>query len=155
MPQVQSLNPVLARDVVSDLLAALSARPAAALLVTPFVHLFTAGPSPITPDSVPGDFTEATFTGYAPIALTLPLLGPVNADANDLGVHNEADFLAGAVIPPGETIMGYWVDEAASGGTVLYMAEDFDTPIPIASIGDYISLDVLFPGALSFALTPP
>lgn len=155
MPQIQTLNPVIARNVVADLLSALSARPAAALLVTPFVHLFTSGPNPITPDSVPGDFVEATFTGYAPIALTLPLLGPINVDSNDIGVHNEADFLAGAVVPPGENIAGYWIDEAAAAGTTLYAAEDFLTPIPIASPGDYISLDVVFPGTLQFALTPP
>ena len=154
MPQVQSVNPILARDLVAELLAALSARPAAALLVTPFVHLFTAGPAPITPDSVPGDFTEATFAGYAAVALTLPLLGPINADSNDLGVHNEADFLGGAVVAPGETILGYWIDEAATAGTILYAAETFDTPIPITSAGDYVSLDVVFPGQLVYALQP-
>jgi len=153
MPQVQSKNPVYARALSDALLDALSARPAAALLVTPFVHLFTAGPSPVTPDAVPGDFTEATFTGYAAVALALPLLGSVQIDPEDLAQHNEVDFLAGAVTPPGENILGYWVDEAAAAGTVLYLAEIFETPIPIAALGDYISLDVAFPMKQIFALT--
>jgi hypothetical protein len=152
MPQIQSQNPVLARDVVDNLLAALSARPAAAELVTPFVHLFTAGPNPITPTSVPGDFTEATFDGYAPVALELPLLGPINADANDRGVHNEADFVGGTVVTPGENILGYWIDDNATTPTKLYAAEQFADPVPIVNDGDYISLDVVFPGRLAFTL---
>jgi len=152
MPQVQSKNPVYGRQVVDHLLDALSARPAAAELVTPFVHLFTAGPSPVLPTNLPADFTEATFVGYASIALPLPLLGSVQADPNDLGQHNEVDFLAGAVVAPGENILGYWVDEAAAPGLVLYLAEIFETPIPIAALGDYISLDVLFPSQLGYAL---
>jgi len=153
MPFVQSTNPVFARNVADAMLDALSARPALALLVTPFVHLFTAGPATITPDFVPGDFTEATFTGYAPIALALPLVGPINADADHDGVHNEADFLGGAVVPPGEVIAGYWIDDNATTPTTQYMAETFVTPIPIATVGDYISLDVIFVIAWQNALS--
>jgi len=152
VPQVQSKNPVLSYALVDQLLDALSTRPLAALLVTPFVHLYTAGPTPILPTSVPGDFTEATFTGYAALALTLPLLGSIQIDPNDLAQHNEVDFLAGAVVAPGENILGYWIDEAAVGGVTLYMGEIFETPIPIAALGDYISLDAAFPGAQSFEL---
>jgi len=144
MPFVQSRNPVFARTVADDLLAALSVRPAAAKLVTPFVHLFVTGPGAITPDFVPGDFVEASFVGYAAAALALPLVGPINADAAHDGVHNEVDFLAGAVVAPGEMILGYWIDDSAAAPTTQYLAEVFETPIPIAVIGDYISLDVLF-----------
>jgi hypothetical protein len=143
--QLQSKNPVYARAITASMLSALSAVPGAALLVTPFVHLFTAGPSVILPTSVPGDFTEATFVGYAPVALTLPLVGPIQIDNADLARHNEVDFLAGAVVPPGENILGYWVDEAAVGGATFYFGEVFETPVPIAALGDYISLDVAFP----------
>lgn len=153
MPQVQSKAPVYARALTDALLDALSARPAAALLVTPFVHLFTNGPPTILPTSVPGDFTEATFVGYAAVALTLPLLGSIQIDPDDLAQHNEVDFIGGAVVPPGEVILGYWIDEAAAAGTVLYMAEIFQAPIPIAVLGNYISLDVAFPAKQSFELT--
>lgn len=148
MPFIQSANITLGRALAGNLLGALSARPAAALLVTPFVHLYTAGPAPITPDSVPADFTEATFVGYAAIALPLPLLGPINLAFSDLGVHEEVDFLAGAVVAPGENILGYWVDEAAAAGVVMYMAETFTTPVPIAIAGDFVSLDDTFAVAM-------
>lgn len=144
MPFVQSTSPVFARNVADDLLGSLSAIPVAAGLVTPFVHLFTVGPGAITPDFTPADFTEATFAGYAPVALALPLVGPINADANHDGVHNEADFLGGAVVSPGENILGYWIDDNATTPTTQYLAEVFATPIPIAAVGDYISLDVIF-----------
>lgn len=154
MPQIQTRNPVLGRPLVDALLDALSVVPGAALLVTPKVHLFTAGPTPILPTSLPADFTQATFAGYAAAALALPLLGSIQIDPNDLAQHNEVDFLAGAVVAPGETILGYWVDEAVAGGLVLYMAEIFETPIPITQVGDYISLDVAFPSRLAYALQP-
>lgn len=154
MPQLQSKNPVLGRPLVDDMLSALDTVPIAALIVTPKVHLFTAGPAVITPGSLPADFTEATFVGYAVAALTLPLLGPINADAQDRGVHNDVDFIGGAVVPPGQVILGYWVDELVAAGTKLYMGEIFETPIAIALPGDYISLDVLFPAKLVFALQP-
>jgi len=151
---IQSRNPVYSRAILDALLGALDTVPAAALLVTPFVHLFTAGPSPITPDSVPADFTEATFTGYAADALALPLLGPITADSLHQGVHQEVDFLAGAVTPPGQVILGYWIDEAATAGTDFYMGEIFEVPIPIAALGNYISLDVVFPLTNAPSISP-
>ena len=144
MPFVQSQNPVYARNCLDALLAALSARPAGAGLVTPFVHLFTSGPGVLTQDFTPADFTEATFAGYSPAALALPLVGPINADADHSGVHNEVDFLGGSVVPPGENIAGYWIDDNATTPTTQYLAEIFPVPIPIAVVGDYISLDVVF-----------
>jgi len=154
MPFVQSTNPVYARNVVDALLGSLSVAPGGAGLVTPFVHLFTSGPGVITQDFTPADFTEATFAGYAPAALALPLVGPINADADHDGVHNEVDFLGGAVVPPGENIVGYWIDDDATTPTTQYMAETFPVPIPIASVGDYISLDVVFalPWAVALSL---
>jgi hypothetical protein len=71
-------------------------------------------------------------------------VGPINADSQHDGVHNEVDFLAGAVVPPGETIRGYWIDDNATTPTKMYLSEQFTTAIGIAQIGDYISLDVLF-----------
>jgi len=142
---VQSHNVVVGRPLAAALLSALNVAPGAALLVTPFIHLFTAGPLPITPLSVPADFTEATFVGYAAQAWNLPLLGPINVNEAILALHNEENFLAGAVVPPGEMIAGYWIDEAAAGGLVMYFGEAFTAPVPIAALGDFISLDALAP----------
>jgi len=144
MPFKSSLNPVYGRPLAVNMLGALSVRPAAALLATPFVHLWTAGPTNLLPTALPADFTEATFAGYAAVALPLPLVGPINVDAQHIGDHSPADFLGGAVVFPGQSILGYWVDEAAAGGVVNYMAERFVSPVPIAFVGDFISLDVIF-----------
>jgi hypothetical protein len=141
VPYVQSENPTLSRTLIAALLGTLQTDPAAPLLSTPKVKLFTAGPSPITPESVPADFTEATFAGYAEVALGT-LLGPVNfSNGGGIGLHVEANFLGGAVVAPGEVILGYYVTDDADA---LYLAERFDTPIPIAVPGDFIALDVIF-----------
>jgi hypothetical protein len=143
MPFIQSQVATLGTDLVTAMLGGLSVVPGAAFLVTPKVHLYTAGPSPITPGAAVADFTEAAFVGYAQKTLVLPLLGPINLPNGDgIGVHNEVDFLAGAVVAPGEMIQGYWIDD---GATAFYYGERFDTPIPIALPGDFISLDVIFP----------
>lgn len=151
MPQLQSKNPVLGQIVIDVLIEAFSDVPAAAGLVTPFVHLFTAGPPSITKNSAVADFTEATFAGYAAAALDLPLLGAITVNSQVVGAHNDVDFLAGAVVTPGEMIAGYWVDEAATGGGDFYMGEYFENPVPIGQAGDYISLDVVFAVLWEFA----
>lgn len=145
---IQSRNIKIKKAIVDAMLEALSARPAAALLVTPFVHLYTASTANPSPNSVPGDFTEATFVGYAPVALALPLGGPLTLNASYEGVTNQANFIAGAVVTPGENILGYWIDDNATTPTVLYAAEAFSSQIPITNPGDFISLDVIF-GAIT------
>jgi len=140
---ISSHNLVISQAISEALLDALSARPAAALLVTPFIHLWTAGPATILPSAVPADFTECTFAGYAAQALALPLVGPINVDGETLGVTGPGNFIAGAVVPPGEMVAGYWIDEAAAAGVNLYFAERFVSPIPIAVAGDFVSLDFI------------
>lgn len=142
MPFVVSKNIVWSRSVVQAMLSVLDAIPVAVAMPTPFVHLFTVGPAPITPDSVPADFTEAAFAGYAAIALPTPFLGPINVEPDLQGVHEEVDFIAGAVVPPGEMIAGYYVTSQAAAGGNFYLGETFVAPIPIAAVGDFISLDV-------------
>jgi hypothetical protein len=141
---VTSVQPFFTFDFMSEVVDALSARPAAALLVTPFVKLFTSTSANPSPLSVPGDFTEATFVGYAGQAMTLPLLGPANLIPNTIGGHREVDFLAGAVVAPGENILGYYVVDDNAAPTRVYLSELFQAPIPIINPGDTISLDVIF-----------
>ena len=141
MPFVQSSDPFMGRALQSALLEALMTRPGAELLVTPTCHLFTAGPGQILPTTTVAEFTEATFAGYAEQVLT-GLDEVVNLPSGDgLGVHGEANFTAGAVTPPGEVILGYWVDD---GAAAFYLGEYFDSPVGIANLGDFISLDVVF-----------
>jgi hypothetical protein len=141
---VRSRQPFIGAQLARDLVSALSARPAGALLVTPFVKLFTAILNAPSPASVPGDFTEATFVGYAGLALTLPLIGPVNLIQYTVGGHNEVDFIAGAVVAPGQNILGYYVVDDNAAPTRVYLSELFLNPIPIVNLGDTISLDVIF-----------
>jgi len=145
MPFIQSAQPVIAQNLLDSILAALMVNPAAALLTTPEVHLFTAGPTPILPTQVPGDFTEATFVGYASVVIAA-LPGPINLPSTlGRGRHQNIDFLGGAVVAPGEQILGYWVDD---GAAAFYWGEIFPAPIPIVNPGDFISLD--FVAALQF-----
>ncbi len=149
---IQTNNPIIGRTLATAWLAALNAAPGGALLLTPFVHLFTAGPATISPDTLPTDFTEATFVGYSSQALNLPLLGTINIDAETIARHNEENFVGGAVVAPGEMIAGYWVDNDAAAGTQMYMGERFSNPVAIAVLGDFIALDVIFAMKMAFAL---
>lgn len=142
MPFVQSQTPIMAQDLADAILDALSARPAAAILSTPTVHLYTEVDPPISPLSTPTDFTEATFAGYADAALPA-LVGPINTLTSTRAVHGQVDFTGGAVVAPGQNIAGYYVTDG--GGTNFYYGEAFPAPIPIVNPGDTISLDVILP----------
>ena len=90
-----------------------------------------------TPDSVPGDFTEADFTGYAAKTVTswtTPELDPGPA-AKTLG----GNLLHWA--PSGTTVTnictGYWIEDA--NGDYLG-GEQFPAPIPMANTTDAITL---------------
>ena len=138
---VASIQPVYNRSLIAALLSALETVPGAALLTTPKVHLFTAGPTPITPNSTVANFTEATFAGYASISLpTLSAL--INLPNNTAyGEDAQVQWIASTITGGGQTILGYWVD---NGTSTLYLAEYFPTPIPISIIGDNINLQVVF-----------
>jgi len=151
---VTSIQPFYQFDFMSEIVDALSTNPAAALIVTPFVKLFTAAANNPSPQSVVADFTEATFVGYAGKALTLPLIGPSNMAPNILGGHREVDWLAGAVVAPGETILGYYVVDDNAAPTRVYLSELFQAPIPIINPGDEISLDVIFGFNMNAAVAP-
>src|SRR3954467_2606859 len=140
-----SVNPWISRFFLNALIGTIKTRPAAALMVTPILHLFTSVSPAISLDSVPADFTEATFGGYAnvpgvsfiPPGVTLP-------SGQGLGTWSTGYiFIADTtLVPPGETVLGYYLDD---GVTTLYMAEMFDTPVPFAANGDFLSLDLYFP----------
>jgi len=136
-----SENPVLGKFLEDALLTALSAMPAGALLDNPKIKLFTGGPSPITRNSVIGDFTEATFGGYASaVADTIGV--PINLPS---GVGRGIPTATGNFVctgAPFEVILGYWIEDFTSH---FIMGETFAAPIAIASAGDFISLTVVYP----------
>ena len=140
-----SVKPWLTRALADALFNALSARPAGALILTPFLKLFTAVTANPSPSSVPTDFTEATFTGYAGVAITLPLTGPMNVTGTVVGGGGEGNFIAGSgITPPGQSILGYYLVDDNAAPTKVYLSELFTAPIAIVNPGDFISLDIIF-----------
>jgi hypothetical protein len=141
VPFIRSQNITMGYSLAASLLAALSTRPGSALLLTPTVHLYTAKSALISPQSTVAQFTEAAFPGYAAVAQPT-LLGPINLPSGEgIGVHSESDFLCSTSSTPGETILGYWVD---NGGSTFYAAEQFANPIQILNQGDFVSLDLVY-----------
>ena len=140
MPFLKSQLITIGESLVAQLLACLNTRPSAGLLVNPKVHLWTAISGQLTPQSTVAQFTEASFPGYA--AVNQPaLLGPILLVGGEgYGMHVEADFLCSTTSPPGQVILGYWVD----GGFVLYAVERFAQPVTVANLGDFISLDIIY-----------
>jgi hypothetical protein len=123
------------------MLAALSTVPGAKLLTTPTVHLYTAGPVPVVPTTLPAAFTEATFIGYAATALPT-LIGPINLPSGEgQGMTADVTFLC-TTSGTGQNILGYWIDNTS---TDMYYGESFPTPIPIALAGDFLTLNIVLP----------
>lgn len=106
------------------------------------VHLYTNDYTP-TPQSVVGDFTEATFTGYAAVAVAgwtanrLEASGAVSTDAT-----NVIPFV-GPGDATGQSIMGYFV-KSAGGGTPYLYAVKFAAPVPLNSPADVLALVATF-----------
>ena len=136
-----SANLVLSKVALQALLAAISARPAAALWTTPNVHLFT---NAVNPNSrtVLGDLTEATFAGYATVALPA-LAGPVHVQPDSEALLAEVNFIAGSVVSPGENIHGFFITDTTNA--ILYAAEAFDDPVSISASEDFLSILIQIP----------
>jgi hypothetical protein len=123
------------------MLSALPARPAGPLLTTPTLHLATAGPTNVTPDTAPADFTEAAFPGYAAFALSA-FSGPINLPSADgSGLVEDKIFVCSGTPSPSEVIVGYWVDDTA---TDFYLGELFATPVSISNAADFLELTIYF-----------
>jgi len=106
------------------------------------IKLYSAGPTAPGQHPNPADFTENAFAGYAASVIVTPS-GPVNVPGgNGRALAWPAMFVAGAVVSPGETALGYYVTNA--GGTAVLMWESFPVPFNFVSNGDFLALDVLF-----------
>lgn len=131
---------VWAAALLGNLLKALATRPAGALLTTPTVVLYTAGPTPNV-NSVIGDFTLATFSGYAGQVATLA--GPVTVGLTTEAMVSSVLFIATAASPfVANTILGYLITDGAGA---YYGGEQFATPVPIAAAGQYLALELVMP----------
>lgn len=134
-------NPTWRKLILDDFLAALSARPAAALLVTPQVKLLKAS-IVLTPTTPLATLTaqEADFTGYAAIALPT-LVGPINPTVLTTGLTADVNFVVGSSPTVTNNIYGYYVDHNTAADWVL--AELFDNPVPMALAGDFLGLAIM------------
>lgn len=88
--------------------------------------------APMTPtvNSVPADFTEADYTGYA--AIQLDTLGVAHIDKNSQAAAAFTDlaiFVATGTITPVQNIYGYWLIDSANN---YIGAEAFGTPFPMS-----------------------
>ncbi len=130
---------VWSRALVAAMLATLTARPAAALLTTPVVNLFTGVTVP-SPNSAVADFTVATFHGYT--AQSISPAGPVNLSPEIIGLVDNVIFIAtsGGVIA--DTVTGYFLSD---GATAYYGGERFLESVNFANVGDFLSLDAMLP----------
>jgi len=134
-------NPVWNRKVISEMLAALSTVPLAALLTAPKVRLLGSAIS-IDQDTPMSALTsaEATYTGYVAVALPA-LVGPVNSVPGMEALFGSVSFVAPSPLTVTGILYGYFVDGVA--GATWAIAESFPSPFPFALPGDFLDLDLL------------
>jgi len=144
---VTSVQPFYARALAAALVSALSARPAAALLVTPIVKLFTAASANPSPNSVPGDFTEATFSGYAPVLIdsgnggcTDSLEIGVNEDGIGQVVIDQQAWTEGNPATITEVVNGAYLVLIDGANELLLGTFLFPTPVSMAVAGDILKV---------------
>lgn len=94
-------------------------------------------------NSVLGDFTEADFTGYAPILLTgwTDAAWASQGAAVCYGIPS-AVFNAASPFTVGQTVFGWYAVAGSSSPFTLLAAGSFGSGIPMASLGDQILISV-------------
>lgn len=96
----------------------------------------------LTPGSgtVFGDFTAATFTGYASIAVPMGAPATIGGKAT-ITATGVAAFVMGTP-GTGNTIYGYYVWVPST--SLLLWAEKFDNSVILANAGDEIDITLVF-----------
>lgn len=139
----QTKQLTITRALGSALLASLLARPAAPLLTTPNLHLFSE-PVELGPNMTLDQFTQADFPGYATVAVGA-LAGPVNTALTTISLETALTFIAGTILVPQNTY-GYYVTDTTNA--ILYAAESFPTAMPFTTSGDFLTVQLAFPQLL-------
>lgn len=138
--EFSSQQMVMTRDLTNALIAALKTVPAAALVGTANLHLFNNNVIP-TPDTPLSAFVETAFSGYTVRALTITL--GLNLPNNAQGGQSFAIEVAATASPfVPDTLQGYYVTDSTNA--ILYASEVFPDPIPMAAVGDYLDLFVVW-----------
>lgn len=142
---VTSILPQWTAALLTALLAALTTRPAAALLATPTIELYSSRILAPNAQMDYANFTKCVFSGYAGDSVTLS--GPVQLATNFLGMLADAVFIATSASPfVPDTAVGYMLTD---GAATVYLAEDFATPVGFAAPGAFLNLDFVAPVGLA------
>lgn len=109
----ESINPVYSRAFLERVAAAYKTDPAAALVVTPQLHLIKDESFEPDPSRSAADYAavEADFTDYAASAITLS--APVNLGPDVVGpTANNSFLITTDPVVTENTIYGYWIEDA-------------------------------------------
>ena len=92
-------------------------------------------------NTVKTDLTEATFDGYTAATVTALLAVYINVTGGAICQVPKTQFDYGpAGSPPvTETVYGWWIEDAAGN---LIIVGNYDTPIPMAAVGNSVIVDV-------------
>jgi hypothetical protein len=128
--------------VVSQLARAAHMIPATIPARSAKIMLYTNNKIP-TPNAVLGDFTEANFSGY--VSASYNTTAPAEKlGEGTWGIAVITTWNVAAATPPvTNLIYGYAL--YLDGGTDLYGAELFDSPVAMAAVGDFLTLASPFP----------
>jgi hypothetical protein len=130
------------RALVNALLAALNARPAAALLTTPTLHLGSGVPPTLGPNADSTGWTESTWTGYAAIPL-VTFSGPINPSLSLQALVTDSVFTMTGATPTTGVSTFWWIDTGVAGP--VYWCGAFDAGVPFNVAGDFLALQNVLP----------
>lgn len=100
----------------------------------------------VTPDkdTVIGDLTEATFSGYAPVTITGWNFGSVGLDAEDraVTVGDNVPIFTHSGGATDNMIYGYYVVDNV--GALMWVQRIDEAPVPIDAAGRFVGVNPLF-----------
>lgn len=96
----------------------------------------------LTKNTILADLTEPTFTGYA-ISTAVTWSVPFNDPLNRTVVAGSSKNFICTGGTPDDTIYGYAIVDSTAMD--LLFAERFDAPVPIAAVGDGLTVEPVLP----------
>ena len=142
----RSQSVVLGTAFVDAILAAMTTRPAGALMVSPKVRLNASSTFSPQVGSLIADFTanETTYSGYTSGGVAYTPTGIGNLSAAAQAQYGSVTFAATAATPfVSGVAYGWWIDD----GTNVLWAEKFTNGFVMSfgAPGDYLVLDLILP----------
>lgn len=131
-----SIQPIIQQALLQALLACIGTRPAAQLIATPKIELFT-NVYNFTGQDLYSAFTLATFHGYAAQTVTWQAVG--NLLGGDQVLPTQVSFAATSGGSTTATVRGYILSDGAAN---VYMGENFQTPVAFVNPGDFLDMAI-------------